>query len=127
MAPITGWYDPNAKGGYLRLAANGYLPTPRDPTVRLPGLRRGDCVTLADGRVTSVNGAAPAGLADRPEFGTLGAVHPSRPLSLETPNASTPQTADIQRVTDLICPFGFGQRALIVSPPKAGKTVMLRR
>ena len=126
MASIIGWYDPNAKGGHLRLAAHGYLPTPRDPAIRLPGLRRGDCITLTDGRVTLVNGAPPAALADRPEFGTLGAVHPSRPLALETPSASTPQTADIQRVTDLICPFGFGQRALIVSPPKAGKTVMLR-
>ena len=126
MASITGWYDPTAKGGQLRLAAHGYLPTPRDPTVRFPGLRRGDRVTLEDGQVTLVNGVAPAALADRPEFTTLGAVHPSRPLALETPHASTPQTADIQRVTDLICPFGFGQRALIVSPPKAGKTVMLR-
>src|SRR5207253_9901857 len=52
--------------------------------------------------------------------------HPSRPLTLETPRASSPRTADIQRVVDLICPFGFGQRALIVSPPKAGKTVMLQ-
>src|SRR5207249_1064009 len=37
-----------------------------------------------------------------------------------------PRTAEIQRVVDLVCPFGFGQRALIVSPPKAGKTVMLQ-
>jgi transcription termination factor Rho len=125
MAPISGWYDPNAKGGHLRLAASGYLPTPRDPTVRLPGLRRGDHVILADGRVTAVNGRPPTGLEDRPEFSTLGAVHPSRPLSLETSQASSPRTAEIQRVVDLICPFGFGQRALIVSPPKAGKTVML--
>src|SRR6184192_1936090 len=40
--------------------------------------------------------------------------------------ASSPRTAEIQRVVDLICPLGFGQRALIVSPPKAGKTVMLQ-
>src|ERR1041385_8600610 len=105
MPSITSWFDPTAKGGQLRLAEHSYLPTPRDATVPLPGLRRGDRVTLADGRVTAVNGAPPTGLADRPEFGTLGAVHPSRPLSLETPDASTPQTADIQRVTDLICPF----------------------
>src|SRR5205807_2371489 len=78
-------------------------------------------------RVVSVNGApASASLAERPEFAQLGAVHPSRPLGLETPRASSPRTADIQRVVDLVCPFGFGQRALIVSPPKAGKTVMLQ-
>src|SRR3989449_7028943 len=45
---------------------------------------------------------------------------------LETAQASSPRTAEIQRVVDLVCPFGFGQRALIVSPPKAGKTVMLQ-
>ena len=53
-------------------------------------------------------------------------MHPSRLLRLETPHASGTRTADLQRVIDLICPFGFGQRALIVSPPKAGKTVMLQ-
>jgi transcription termination factor Rho len=83
-------------------------------------------VTLSGGRVVRVNGAAPTGLDGRPEFASLGAVHPSRPLQLETGQASSPRTAEIQRVVDLVCPFGFGQRALIVSPPKAGKTVMLQ-
>src|SRR2546430_17261667 len=59
-------------------------------------------------------------------YTTLFRSHPSRPLRLETPQASSPRTAEIQRVVDLICPLGFGQRALIVSPPKAGKTVMLQ-
>ncbi len=127
MPPITGWFDPAPKGGFLRLAANSYLPAKGDPPVRLPALRRGDLVVLENGRVQSVNGAAPGpGLTDRPEFAKLGAVHPSRRLVLETPAASGPRTAEIQRVVDLVCPFGFGQRALIVSPPKAGKTVMLQ-
>src|SRR6266516_3048740 len=126
MASITGWFDPVPKGGHLRLAVHGYLPAPGDPAVRLPGLRRGDRVTLVDGRVTAVNGAAPTALAERAEFPKLGAVHPSRALALETPRASSPRTADIQRVVDLICPLGFGQRALIVSPPKAGKTIVLQ-
>src|SRR6266446_4657108 len=127
MPPITGWFDPAPKGGFLRLAANSYLPAKGDPPVRLPGLRRGDLVVLESGRVQSVNGAAPGpALTDRPEFAKLGAVHPSRRLLLETPAASGPRTAEIQRVVDLVCPFGFGQRALIVSPPKAGKTVMLQ-
>ncbi len=126
MPSITGWFDPTPRGGALRLAANSYLPDSRDPVVRLPGLRKGDKVVLKDGRVESVNGLAPETLRDRPEFTSLGAVHPSRLLRLENPKAASPRTADIQRAIDLICPLGFGQRALIVSPPKAGKTIMLQ-
>ena len=126
MLPVTGWFDPSPKGGALRLAANSYLPAKGDPAVRMPGLRRGDLIVLENGRVTTVNGLPASELDGRPEFASLGAVHPRRPLTLETPRASSPRTADIQRVVDLICPFGFGQRALIVSPPKAGKTMMLQ-
>jgi len=126
MAPITGWFDPSQKGGALRLAANSYLPAKGDPPVRMPGLRRGDLIVLENGQVTTVNGLPAAQLDGRPDFASLGAVHPSRPLTLETERASSPRTADIQRVVDLVCPFGFGQRALIVSPPKAGKTMMLQ-
>src|SRR5690348_3258199 len=126
MPPQTGWFDPTQNGGALRFAANSYLPAKGDPAVRLPGLRRGDLVTLENGRVTAVNGGSPERAGERPQFADLGAVHPSRPLFLEAAGASSPRTGDIQRVVDLICPFGFGQRALIVSPPKAGKTVMLQ-
>ena len=126
MLPVTGWFDPSPKGGALRLAANSYLPAKGDPAVRVPGLRRGDLIVLENGRVTTVNGLPASQLDGRPEFASLGAVHPSRPLTLETPRASSPRTSDIQRVVNLICPFGFGQRALIVSPPKAGKTMMLQ-
>ena len=126
MPPVTGWFDPSPKGGALRLAANSYLPAKGDPAVRVPGLIRGDRITLENGRVTTVNGLPVSQLDGRPEFASLGAVHPSRPLTLETPRASSQRTADIQRVVDLVCPFGFGQRALIVSPPKAGKTMMLQ-
>jgi transcription termination factor Rho len=126
MPPTTGWFDPAPKGGALRLAANSYLPAKGDPPVRLPGLRRGDLIVLDNGRVMTVNGEPADQLDGRPDFANLGAVHPSRPLTLETPKASSPRTAETQRVVDLICPFGFGQRALIVSPPKAGKTMMLQ-
>ncbi|HEV8509852.1 MAG TPA: transcription termination factor Rho [Gemmatimonadales bacterium] len=126
MPPITGWFDPAPKGGFLRLAAHSYLPAKGDQQVRLPGLRRGDLLVLENGRVTTVNGLPAAQLDGRPEFASLGAVHPNRPLTLETPRASSPRTAETQRVVDLICPFGFGQRALVVSPPKAGKTMMLQ-
>src|SRR5438552_15925083 len=123
---MTGWFDPTSNGGAVRLAANSYLPAKGDPGVRRPGLGRGDLVTLENGKVASVNGAPPGRLVERPEFAKLGAVHPARPLVLEAARASSPRTAETQRVVDLICPFGFGQRALIVSPPKAGKTMMLQ-
>ena len=126
MPQQSGWFDPTPKGGALRLATNSYLPASGDPPVRLPGLRRGDRLTVDNGRVEAVNDGPPDVARDRPDFTKLGAVHPSRPLFLETPQASTPRTAEIQRVIDLVCPFGFGQRALIVSPPKAGKTIMLQ-
>jgi transcription termination factor Rho len=126
MPPVTGWFDPSPKGGALRLAANSYLPAKGDPPVRMPGLRRGDLIVLDNGRVATVNGMPAAQINGRPEFASLGAVHPNRPLTLETPHASSPRTAETQRIVDLVCPFGFGQRALIVSPPKAGKTMMLQ-
>jgi len=110
----------------VRLAANSYLPARGDQSVRLPGLRRGDAVVIEHGRVVSVNGMSPERLSERPEFANLGAVHPARPLHLETATPQSPRTGDIQRVIDLVCPLGFGQRALIVSPPKAGKTIVLQ-
>jgi transcription termination factor Rho len=123
----TGWFDPAPKGGgALRRAAASYLAARGDPGVRLPGLRRGDLVVWDGSRVTTVNGAPPDGIAQRPEFSELGAVHPSRPLLLETASPSSARVADIQRTVDLVCPLGFGQRALIVSPPKAGKTTVLQ-
>src|SRR3989441_10477382 len=116
MPPITGWFDPTSNGGAVRRAANSYLPAKGDPGVRLPGLRRGDLVTLDNGRVLSVNGGPPAGLSERPDFANLGAVHPSRPLRLETPQASSPRTAELQRGVDRICPPGVRQRAPLLSP-----------
>jgi transcription termination factor Rho len=108
------------------LGANSYLPAKADPQVRMPGLRRGDLVVLENGRVVQLNGGPAEAAPDRPEFSALGAVHPHRLLKLETERASTTANADLQRVVDLICPLGFGQRGLIVSPPKAGKTMMLQ-
>src|SRR5213076_1651424 len=93
MPPMTGWFDPSQKGGALRLAANSYLPAKGDPAVHLPGLRRGDLIVLDNGRVTTVNGEPAGQLDGRPDFANLGAVHPNRPLTLETPNASSPRTA----------------------------------
>src|SRR5437879_9550362 len=108
LPPITGWVDPTSNGGAVRLAANSYLPAKGDAGVRLPGLRRGDLVTMENGRVTSVNGLPPTHLDQRPDFAKLGAVHPSRPLRLETPQASSQPPAVIERVEDLICTMIIG-------------------
>src|SRR2546427_13083303 len=93
LTPITGWFDPAPKGGSLRLAANSYLPARGDPAVRLPGLRRGDLVTLENDRVTRVNGAPPERLPERPQVAQMGAGHPARPLVSETPPAPGPRPA----------------------------------
>src|SRR5207253_9070765 len=105
MPPITGWFDPTSNGGAVRLAANSYLPAKGDAGVRLPGLRRGDLVTMENGRVTSGNGLPPTHLDQRSDFAKPGAVHPSRPLPLETPQASRSEehTSELQSRGHLVC------------------------
>jgi transcription termination factor Rho len=115
------------------LRAEGYLPGPDDiavapDQVRRLGLRRGDRVTgfarLGAGRKTAtlavetVNGRPPG---RRPDFYELTALYPQERLRLETgPKQLT------TRVIDLLMPIGKGQRALVVAPPKAGKTIVLQ-
>ncbi|WP_285752308.1 transcription termination factor Rho [Lentzea sp. NBRC 105346] len=130
--PVSGILDIRDHNAYLR--TRGYLPGPDDVFVpqslvaRL-GLRRGDLITgtagIAKGkrrplvRVDEVNGHAHA--LGRPEFNDLMPVHPTERLRLETrPDDLT------TRVIDLVMPVGKGQRALIVAPPKAGKTTVLQ-
>jgi transcription termination factor Rho len=104
--------------------------------VRKNGLRKGDHVTGAvrqpkDGerrekfnalvRLDSVNGMSPEAGRARPEFGKLTPLYPQERLRLESePNNLTP------RIIDLVAPIGKGQRGLIVSPPKAGKTMIMQ-
>ena len=75
--------------------------------------------------ITTVHGRSPEALRERPEFSRLAAVHPNEQLRLE---ATTPEGQEdfTNRVIDLLCPLGKGQRALIVAPAKAGKTMVLQ-
>ncbi|TDC78590.1 transcription termination factor Rho [Streptomyces hainanensis] len=130
---VTGVVDTASGGHHLRV--HGWLPGPDDariPTalVRRHGLRPGDAVTGgATGRdrqrrlvrLDTVNGLPPELLADRPDFADLVPVFPHERLRLETTRGQL-----VTRVMDLLTPIGRGQRGLIVAPPKAGKTLVLK-
>ena len=127
--------------GYAFVRTTGYLPGSNDvyvslSQVRKNGLRKGDVIEGAvrqprDGerrekfnalvRLDKVNGLDPEKSIGRPEFSKLMPLYPQDRLRLETDpgNMTT-------RIIDLICPIGKGQRGLIVSPPKAGKTMILQ-
>ncbi len=140
--PVTGILDVADRHGFVR--TSGYLPGPDDVYVSVAqlkqyGLRRGDLVTgtareaeARQGqarrdrhnplvRLDTINGMDPEEARRRPEFYKLTPLYPQERLRLETePHILT------TRVIDLVMPIGKGQRALIVSPPKAGKTMVLQ-
>ena len=147
MAPIvpdsesTGWYDPSRDGGFIRRAANSYLSDPSDAYVpphisRQYNLRRGDSVFATTGRdqrgrivvaeITQINGSEPDLALRRPDFGALVASYPERKLKLETGRPAKGGPELTRRAIDLIAPIGYGQRALIVAPARAGKTMLLQ-
>jgi transcription termination factor Rho len=76
--------------------------------------------------VTTVNGQPLAAIANRPDFSRLGAIHPNQQLILDCGLTRRGQRDYTNRVIDVLCPFGKGQRALIVAPAKAGKTMVLQ-
>ncbi|CCH31227.1 Transcription termination factor Rho [Saccharothrix espanaensis DSM 44229] len=133
--PVTGVLDVVGANAFIR--TSGYLPGPNDvfvppSTATRFGLRRGDLVAGSTGpgtgrhqrpqlvQVDRVNGQEAGKARHRPEFADLVPVHPTERLRLETrPDELT------TRVVDLLMPVGKGQRALIVAPPKAGKTSVL--
>jgi transcription termination factor Rho len=139
LIPVAGIID--ILDNYAFVRTSGYLPGPNDvyvslALVRRHGLRKGDAVTGAvrqprEGekqqkfnalvRVDTVNGADPEAAKQRPDFARLVPLYPQDRLRLET-DASNMST----RVIDLVAPIGKGQRGLIVSPPKAGKTLMMQ-
>ncbi len=128
--------------GFLRRREAGYLPANGDVHVgerliKQHGLRTGDEIdgeTRPGGKgrgptlekLTSVNGRPPAELRARPDFTRLGAIHPNEQLRLEFDHRRQGQPDFTTRVIDLLCPLGKGQRALIVAPAKAGKTMVLQ-
>ena len=141
LLPIAGILDVLESQGYAFVRTTGYLPGPNDvyvslSQVRKHGLRKGDVIEGAvrqprEGdrrekfnalvRLDKVNGLDPERSASRPEFSKLVPLYPQDRLRLET-DAGNMTT----RIIDLICPIGKGQRGLIVSPPKAGKTMILQ-
>jgi transcription termination factor Rho len=139
LLPVTGILDVLDNHAFLR--TDGYLPSPDDVYVGLAqvrkfGLRRGDLITGAArpprsgdrrdkysalARLDTVNGLSSDEAKQRAEFHQLTPLFPQERLRLETePHLLT------TRAIDLVMPIGKGQRALIVSPPKAGKTVVLQ-
>ena len=136
----TGWFDPSRDGGFIRRALGSYLADASDAYVpphlaRQYALRKSDEVTGTTGRdprgrnalieITQINAGDPADAARRPEFNTLIATYPERKLYLETGRPAKGGAELIRRAIDLIAPIGYGQRALIVAPARAGKTTLL--
>ncbi|MSO86209.1 MAG: transcription termination factor Rho [Acidimicrobiia bacterium] len=137
---VEGYLDLRDEGyGFLRIS--GYLPSKDDVYVsvkqaRQLGLRRGDQLKGASRpalrneknpallRIDLVNGDDPEKARDRRSFDDLTPLFPDSKLTLELPRAAEDMTA---RIVDLIAPIGKGQRGLIVSPPKAGKTTVVKQ
>jgi len=139
LLPVGGLLD--ILDSYAFIRTGGYLPSPNDVYVSLQqvrkySLRKGDVITGSvrepkEGerrekfnalvRVETINGVEPENSKERVDFSKLVPLYPQERLRLETePNILT------TRIIDLISPIGKGQRGLIVSPPKAGKTMVLQ-
>ncbi len=133
--------------GYLRSPEANFLPGPDDiyvspSQVRRYGLRTGDTVegqirAPRDGeryfallKLNTINFEPPEAVKHRINFDNLTPLYPDRRLKMENESAPVPakgQNRDFTpRVIDLVSPIGMGQRALIVAPPRTGKTVMLQ-
>ncbi|PCJ99091.1 MAG: transcription termination factor Rho [Zetaproteobacteria bacterium] len=127
--------------GFLRSPEENYLPGPDDiyvspSQVRRFGLRTGDIVEgeirapkdseryFALLRVGSISHESPEKLRHRVNFDSLTPLYPDRKITLEFDDPKI--KCNVQRVIEMTAPIGFGQRALIVAPPRTGKTVMMQ-
>ena len=139
LIPIAGILD--VLDSYAFVRTTGYMPGSNDVYVSLAqvrryGLRKGDAIVGSvrqprEGerrekfnalvRLDSINGLAPDQVAQRPDFNKLTPLYPQERLRLETEPGKLST-----RIIDLVAPIGKGQRGLIVSPPKAGKTMVLQ-
>ncbi len=137
---VRGWFDPARDAGFVRRPANSYLAEHGDAyvpphVIRQYGLRRADLIDATIGtdprgrstvvEIRSINDADPALAARRPEFNSLPASYPERKLFMETGRPAKGGPELTRRAIDLIAPIGYGQRALIVAPARAGKTTLL--
>lgn len=130
--------------GFVRRKQAGYAPSNDDiyvsgKLVSRFGLRTGDELSGTVGgrpkngkappltHLELVNGKPPEAARDRPTFDRLGALHPDEQLQLECEVRYRGEPDYTNRVIDLFCPLGKGQRAMIVAPSKAGKTTVLQR
>ena len=135
-----GWFEPSRDGGFIRRATDSYLAEAGDAwvspmLVRQLGIRKSDLVDATVGRdqrgrvtaieIRSINESDPTTAARRAEFNSLPASYPERKLTLETGRPARGGAELIRRAIDLIAPIGYGQRALIVAPARAGKTTLL--
>ena len=138
---LAGWFDAGRDGGYIRRASSAYLAETGDAfvpshVVRQFALRRGDAVEATAGRdqrgrvtvldVKRINDGDPILATRRPDFSSLTASYPERKLTLETGRPAKGGPELTRRAIDLIAPIGYGQRALIVAPARAGKTMLLQ-
>jgi transcription termination factor Rho len=129
--------------GFIRRKDAGYIPSKNDiyvgaRVINKFGLRTGDELSGKVGNrpksgkspplvhLEVVNGRPPEDAKDRPDFNRLSAMHPDQQLKLECGRTIRGQPDYTNRVIDLVCPFGKGQRAMIVAPAKAGKTTVLQ-
>ncbi|MGH7553737.1 MAG: transcription termination factor Rho, partial [Longimicrobiales bacterium] len=138
---VLGVLDLTSSGaGFLRSRESSYLPGDLDvyvapKLVQRYGLRSGDEIAGQAGvppkrgknpplvRVDAVNGQPPDQMSRRPDFQRLSALHPNEQLMLECGLMRRGQPDYTNRVIDLFCPLGKGQRAMIVAPSRAGKTM----
>ncbi|MGZ6130494.1 MAG: transcription termination factor Rho [Myxococcaceae bacterium] len=138
LSAVEGVLDTEAKGqnAYLRQLKRNLLPSPEDPEipknlVQKLRLRQGQYLTAMAQmrgqkglvqRVDTVDGRPAEGAPRLPHFNDLTSIDPIERIKLEHGHKEM-----VTRVLDIIAPLGKGQRALIVAPPKTGKTIMLQR